>query len=110
MVNSEPAIAAAAIPDPQLPDAPTAPGRHQNPMVGIGLKVISVAVFLSMASFLKASGGIPTGQMVFFRSFFAIIPIVAFLAYRRELIEGVKTNKPMGHVWRGVVGVGGMSF
>lgn len=96
--------------DPALPDSATAPNTHHNPMVGIGLKVISVCVFLSMASFLKASGGVPTGQLVFFRSFFAILPIVVFLAYRRELIEGFKTKTPMGHVWRGIVGVGGMSF
>jgi drug/metabolite transporter (DMT)-like permease len=79
-------------------------------MVGIGLKIASVAVFLSMASFIKAAGDVPPGQLVFFRSFFAILPIVVFLAARRQLIEGAKTDKPMAHFWRGVVGVGGMGF
>jgi drug/metabolite transporter (DMT)-like permease len=96
-------------PDRLVPDLlPTR--RRDNPMAGIGLKVISVAVFLTMASLLKASEGIPPGQMVFFRSFFAILPIVVFLAMRRELLEGVKTTRPMAHFWRGVVGVGGMGF
>jgi drug/metabolite transporter (DMT)-like permease len=81
-----------------------------NPMVGIGLKVISVAAFLTMSSLLKASPRVPPGELVFFRSCFAIVPIVVFLVWRRELIEGFKTGDPMGHRWRGVVGVGGMGF
>jgi drug/metabolite transporter (DMT)-like permease len=92
------------------PDPIAEPSPHQSPMRSIGLKVLSVAVFLSMASFLKASGDVPPGQLVFFRSFFAIIPIVVFLAWQRELIAGIKTDRPMAHFWRGVVGVCGMGF
>lgn len=85
-------------------------GRLDNTMAGIGLKVLSVAVFLAMASLLKASEGIPPGQMVFFRSFFAILPIVVFLAARGELAVGIRTARPMAHFWRGVVGVTSMGF
>jgi drug/metabolite transporter (DMT)-like permease len=103
---------AARQPDLPLPspDPNATPAPRQSPMLGIGLKLISVAVFLSMASFIKAAGDVPPGQLVFFRSFFAILPIIVFLAWRRELIAGFKTDKPMAHFWRGVVGVGGMSF
>src|SRR5687767_1330689 len=66
-------------------------------LFGIWLKVLSVAVFLVMATLLKAAEGIPAGEMVFFRSLFAIFPIVAFLAWRGELIEGAKTRRPGGH-------------
>ena len=102
-------------PDPPLSSAsnssdPIPAGQRANPMLGIGLKVASVAILLSMASMLKASEGVPAGQLVFFRSFFAILPIVIFLAVRRELIAGIKTEKPMAHFWRGIVGVGGMGF
>ena len=79
-------------------------------MAGIGLKIISVAVFLSMASLLKASQGIPPGQLVFFRSFFAILPIVVFLVARGEFVAGLKTERPLSHLWRGLVGMGGMGF
>jgi drug/metabolite transporter (DMT)-like permease len=79
-------------------------------MVGIGLKVVSVCVFLSMASLLKASPGVPPGEMVFFRPFFGIVPIIIFLAWRGELIEGVKTSRPLGHFWRGIFAVGGMGL
>lgn len=79
-------------------------------MAGIGLKVASVAVFLTMASLLKASEGVPPGQLVFFRSFFAILPIVVFLTLRGELVAGLKTGRPLGHLGRGLVGVSGMGL
>lgn len=75
-----------------------------SPLTGIGLKVTSVCVFLAMSSLLKASEGIPAGELVFFRSFFAIVPILVFLAVRGEIIEGFKTRFPLGHVARGAVG------
>ena len=79
-------------------------------MRGIAFKLASVAILLSMASLLKASQGVPVGQLIFFRSFFAILPIIIFLAWRGEPIDGIKTDRPMAHVWRGIVGVGGMGF
>lgn len=78
-------------------------------MVGIGFKVASVTILLGMASLLKASEGIPPGELVFFRSAFAIVPMIVFLAVRRELMDGLKTKRPLGHLWRGLLGVGGMS-
>lgn len=83
---------------------------RSNPMGGIGLKVASVAIFLSMASLLKASEGVPLGQLVFFRSFFAILPIAAFLIVRGEFVAGMTTERSLGHLWRGLVGVCGMGL
>ncbi|SFZ82833.1 EamA-like transporter family protein [Devosia enhydra] len=79
-------------------------------MVGIGFKLASVMVLVSMQGLLKAAEGVPLGQLVFFRAFFAIVPIIIFLALRGELSVGFKTSNPIGHVWRGVVGTGGLSF
>jgi len=76
-----------------------------NPLVGIGLKVVSVAIFVAMSSFIKAAGQVPAGQIVFFRSFFAILPVMIYLAYRGELRSAVYTKRPMGHILRGVIGV-----
>jgi len=81
-----------------------------NPLVGIGLKVASVAVFVGMSSCIKAAGELPAGQIVFFRSFFAMFPIVAFLAFSGELRTGFKTRNPLGHVARGIVGVASMGM
>src|SRR5690606_4966211 len=86
--------------------APDLTGR--NPLRGILLKVVSVAVFVAMASFIKAAGQVPAGQIVFFRSFFAIFPILLVLSFRHELRGAFSTNRPGSHVVRGLVGVTSM--
>jgi drug/metabolite transporter (DMT)-like permease len=91
-----------------VPSTPIA--NQSRPLLGIGLKVLSVGVFLAMASLLKAAKGIPPGEMVFFRSLFALIPIVAFLVWRRELLTGTRTSRPGGHLLRGAIGVFGQGL
>ncbi|MCG6904496.1 MAG: EamA/RhaT family transporter, partial [Rhodobacter sp.] len=82
-----------------------------QPIHGILLKVISVCVFMVMASLIKAtSAHVPPGQAVFFRSFFAIPVIVVWLIWRRELRHGVDTANPTGHFFRGLIGVSSMGL
>ncbi len=82
-----------------------------RPLRGIGFKIASVLVFTVMAALIKAtSDHVPAGQAVFFRSFFAIPVIVAWLGWRSELGTGLRTVQPMGHVWRGVVGTCAMGL
>ena len=76
-----------------------------RPMYGIGLKLASVFVFILMSSLIKGTAGhVPPGQVVFFRSLFAIPVIFIWLALQGHLDEGVKVKEPMGHVWRGLMG------
>lgn len=82
-----------------------------QPFRGIGLKIVSVLVFIIMASMIKSvSDHIPPGQAVFARSFFAIPVILVWLWYRHELRIGLVTANPMGHVWRGVAGTMAMGL
>ena len=46
----------------------------------------------------------PAGELVFFRSFFGVFPVVAFLAWRGELRDGLKSNNVVSQIWRGLVG------
>jgi len=82
----------------------------QKPLTGIAYKIASVCVFVVMASLLKASQGVPAGQLVFFRSFFAILPVIIYLVWRGELAAGLRTERPLSHLWRGLIGTGGMGF
>ena len=76
-----------------------------RPLRGIAYKVVSVIVFITMASLIKATAPtVPSGEAVFFRSFFAMPVIVFWLATRRELATGFRASNPLGHVWRGLVG------
>src|SRR6185369_15866388 len=62
------------------------------------------------ASLLKASGAVPAGELVFFRSFFGLIPVIGWLAYRRELSVGTRTRHLSGHLARGSVGTMSMGL
>ena len=76
-----------------------------RPLRGIALKLGSVLVFIVMAAMIKStSGHVPAGQVVFFRSAFAIPVIVVWLAMRRELKTGFTAKSPIGHIWRGLMG------
>lgn len=89
----------------------TLPQAAQNrPLLGIAMKVASVCAFMGMATCIKLAGQLPPGQIVFFRSFFAILPIVAWLAWTHGLTGVWRTQRPLGHIARGVVGVVAMSL
>jgi drug/metabolite transporter (DMT)-like permease len=82
-----------------------------NPVTGIVMKVMSVVVFTGMAAIIKATADhVPPGEAVFFRSFFAIPLIVAWLAVQGEMPRALKTSNPAGHFWRGLSGVCAMGF
>lgn len=78
---------------------------------GIALKLLALAIFTIMTVFIKAtSDTVPPGQAVFFRSAFAIPVIFVWLIARGEMRTGLKTKDPLGHVWRGLIGVAGMGL
>jgi drug/metabolite transporter (DMT)-like permease len=81
------------------------PARH-SPLTGVAFKVASVLVFTLMNALIKEIGPrYPTGEVVAFRSVFALIPLVPFLAWQGALRSALKTSRPLGHVLRGGVGV-----
>jgi len=84
--------------------------QQSRPFLGIGMKVGSVVAFMGMATAIKYAGQIPAGQIVFFRSFFAILPICIYLLAVGELRGAWRTSRPLGHVMRGLVGVSAMSL
>ena len=73
------------------------------------LKVASALLFAVMQALVRSLGEIiPLGQVVFFRSAFAIVPLVVVYAWRNELITAVYTTRPFGQLWRGLISVFGM--
>lgn len=93
------------------PAKDTLPQAAQNrPLLGIAMKVASVCAFMGMATCIKLAGQLPPGQIVFFRSFFAILPIIAWLSWTHGLTGVWRTQRPLSHIARGVVGVTAMSL
>ena len=73
--------------------------------------MLSVLAFVAMASCIKAAGdAVPTGEAVFFRSFFALPPILAWISLRGGFPARVRSANPAGHLWRGLLGVSAMSL
>lgn len=82
-----------------------------NELLGITLKVVSVGFLVSMSAMIKLVGeSIPVGQIVFFRAFFAILPVVIYLGYRGQLRQAYYTKRPLSHLGRSIVGCFGMGL
>lgn len=79
-----------------------------NPLKAIGFKLISALLFAGMSALVRQLGDVaPVGQMVFFRSAFAIVPVVVIYAFRGELASAVRTSRPLGQLGRGTLSVRG---
>jgi drug/metabolite transporter (DMT)-like permease len=77
--------------------------------LGISIKLVSILLFALMSVLVRYLGDkIPLGQVVFFRSAFALLPILAIYAWRGELATAFRTARPLGHVTRGCISVVGM--
>jgi drug/metabolite transporter (DMT)-like permease len=59
-----------------------------KPFLGISFKVLSALAFTMMSAGLKlVSDRFPTGELVFFRSFCALIPLLVWLGWQGDLID-----------------------
>jgi drug/metabolite transporter (DMT)-like permease len=80
-----------------------------NLFQAIGFKLVSALLFAAMAALVRQLGDVaPVGQMVFFRSTFAMVPVLAIYALRGELASTVYTRRPFGQLGRGALSVCGM--
>ena len=80
-----------------------------NLRLGIAIKLVSLLLFAMMSVLVRYLGErVPLGQVVFFRSAFALLPIVAIYAWRGELATAFRTRRPLGHITRGCISVVGM--
>ena len=82
---------------------------QERPVMGILLRILSGVLFTGMLVCIKAvSDEVPVGQSVFYRSLFALLPIVIFLLLRREFPGGLATRRPLGHALRSGLGAAAM--
>src|SRR6266849_7936481 len=75
---------------------PRSGGRPaMNVLKAILLKVLSALLFAVLSALVRFLGEkYPVGQIVFFRSAFAILPVVLIYAWRNELAAAVRTARP----------------
>src|SRR5215471_2449626 len=96
----------------QLPAARQVPARSpeqhcpMNFRRAISSKLVSVLLFAVMSALVRHVGEtVPLGQVVFFRSAFAFIPVMVIYAWRGEVGAAFRTGRPFGHITRGLIAV-----
>ncbi|HVV80520.1 MAG TPA: DMT family transporter [Pseudolabrys sp.] len=80
-----------------------------NLFKAIGLKLLSAFLFTVMSVLVRDLGQrAPTGEVVFFRGLFAIIPVLAIYWWRGEIRHAIATKSPFGQLLRGLISAVGM--
>jgi drug/metabolite transporter (DMT)-like permease len=78
-------------------------------VTGIVIKLVSTLVLISMSALIRGLGtGIPVGEIVFCRNFFALMPIVVWLFFRGDVRQALRTPRVGAHIIRGILGVASM--
>lgn len=71
---------------------------------GVALRLLAAALIVAMSACVHwAAKSAPVGQIMFWRSAVALIPIVTYLAVRGQL-GSLRTRQPMAHLTRGLFG------
>lgn len=77
-----------------------------RPLLGIALKVGATLIFMFMAVIARSFGDtFPVGQVVFFRSLFAFVPIAIVMVYSGMRVGELRTTVPWAHARRATSGV-----
>lgn len=80
-------------------------------MRGIWCKLIATVLFTMMSALVGLiTHEIPLGELVFFRCYLALIPLILWQAYKHNISALFQTNHIMKHVLRGSNSFIGMSF
>jgi drug/metabolite transporter (DMT)-like permease len=74
------------------------------------LKGTSALLFAMLSACVRFLGdsGMPLGQVVFSRAFFAILPVLLMCAWQHQLAQAFYTKRPLGHLTRGLISIAGM--
>lgn len=88
-----------------------APVHSLNERIGLGilLRVLAMVTSAVLAATVKwcSEQGVPLFEIVFFRSFFAFVPLLIYLS-RTTGFGIIKTQRPWGHLTRAAIGLTGL--
>jgi drug/metabolite transporter (DMT)-like permease len=84
------------------------PLRHDRAR-GIVLRLLAITSFSVMAALIKLSfeRGVTTPEVMFYRSFFGLPPLIAWIVWERRW-DAWRTARPKAHLGRSVIGIGSM--
>ena len=80
-----------------------------TPQIGIWLRVLAAFLITAMSALVReASDTAVLGQIIFWRSAVAMIPICIYMALRSDFPGALRTSRPKAHFLRGVLGTAAM--
>ena len=82
------------------------PVRHSS--LGVALKLAATLAFSLMYAAIKLAGTVPLGEVIFFRGFFAIVPLFVVSFYTNGPRSLIRTTHPWLHLRRSIAGTTGM--
>ncbi|HEX3653820.1 MAG TPA: DMT family transporter [Rhizomicrobium sp.] len=75
---------------------------------GIALKLGATLSFSLMYAVIKLAGDYPVSEIVFFRTFFALVPVAILSAWNVGSLAAIKTERPLFHILRSIAGTASM--
>ena len=83
---------------------------QQNRLLGIGLRIGATTCFAFMAAAIKLGyeAGVSTVELVFYRFFFGLPPLLLWIGWSRNSAAW-RTERPLAHLWRAAAGLGTMA-
>ncbi|WP_312055667.1 DMT family transporter [Pantoea brenneri] len=82
-----------------------------NASAGIVMKILAALSSTLMLACVKGlDGAIPVGEVIFFRSVLALVPLMIWLRIQGSILDGIRTRNVRGHFLRGLAGTGGLYF
>lgn len=73
-------------------------------------KILYVLTVVLMLTIVRSQKHIPVGEIMFFRSFFSILPVGAVMLMRGQVRGAFRTKRPLAHVGRTILGMCGMGL
>lgn len=86
------------------------PPTSHGALTGIVLKILAVFLFTIMLALGKGYSHYPLTVIIFFRSFFALVVLVIWLAWRGAFPRALYTRRLPAHLLRSFAGIGSMFF
>lgn len=78
---------------------------------GVGLRLLAVFLMTAMSAAVHgAAETVPIGQIMFWRSGLALIPICLYMMWRNEFPNALSTQRPGLHATRGLLGAFSMAM
>lgn len=85
---------------------PSQDSRTDRPLLAIAFKAGATMSFASMAAIIKLLGdGFPVGQIIFFRTAFALVPVLVWAGATGQLAQAWRTTSLTNHVRRSGIGI-----